>query len=201
VLEARSLAFGHARRERPVLRSCDLRVAPGDRVLLTGPSGAGKSTLASILAGLRTPRSGLLLLSGLDPSAFPEDAWRRRVVLVPQFHENHVLAGTLAFNLLLGRSWPPAPQDLADAEATCRGLGLQPLLDRMPAGLQQTVGETGWQLSHGERTRLYLARALLQRPDVVLLDESFAAIDPLTLEGVVRFVAERAPALVVMEHR
>lgn len=201
VLEARSLAFGHARRERPVLRSCDLRVAPGDRVLLTGPSGAGKSTLASILAGLRTPRSGLLLLSGLDPSAFPGDAWRRRVVLVPQFHENHVLAGTLAFNLLLGRSWPPAPQDLADAEATCRGLGLQPLLDRMPAGLQQTVGETGWQLSHGERTRLYLARALLQRPDVVLLDESFAAIDPLTLEGVVRFVAERAPALVVMEHR
>ncbi len=65
----------------------------------------------------------------------------------------------------------------------------------------QTVGETGWQLSHGERSRLYIARALLQRPDIVALDECFAALDPLTLGNIVRFVAERAPALLVIADR
>ncbi len=200
-LEAQGLAFRHARRRRPVLRACDLRVAPGDRLLLEGPSGAGKSTLASIVAGLRDPQGGLLLLSGLDRGTISSDAWRRRVVLAPQFHENHVLAGPLAFNLLMGRAWPPTPQDLVDAEVVCRGLELGALIDRMPAGLLQTVGETGWQLSHGERSRLYIARALLQRPDIVVLDESFAALDPLTLGNIIRFVAEQAPALLVIAHR
>jgi len=200
-LEARGLVYRHPRRSRPVLQGCDLRIDPGDRLLLEGTSGAGKSTLGSLLAGLRAPQSGLLLLAGLDRTTLSSDTWRSRVVLAPQFHENHVLSGPFAFNLLMGRAWPPSPQDVADAEATCRGLGLQPLLDRMPAGLLQMVGETGWQLSHGERSRLYVARALLQRADVVVLDESFGALDPLTLEGVIRFAAERAPALMVIAHR
>ena len=66
--------------------------------------------------------------------------------------------GTLAFNALMGRDWPPGPADLDRAERVCRALGLGPLLDRMPAGLNQMVGETGWQLSHGEKSRLYIAR-------------------------------------------
>jgi ATP-binding cassette subfamily B protein len=142
----------------------------------------------------------LLLLGGLDPATIGAAGWRRRVVLAPQFHENHVLMGTFAFNLLLGRDWPPQPADLEEAERICRGLGLGPLLDRMPAGLQQVVGETGWQLSHGEKSRLYLARALLQRADLLLLDESFAALDPESLHRALSFVLSEAPALVVIAH-
>jgi len=74
-----------------------------------------------------------------------------------QFHENHVFTGTFAFNLLMGRAWLPRQEDLIEAEALCRELGLSELLDRMPAGLMQMVGETGWRLSHGERSRLFLA--------------------------------------------
>jgi ATP-binding cassette subfamily B protein len=70
----------------------------------------------------------------------------------------------------------------------------------MPAGMLQMVGETGWQLSHGERSRLYIARALLQGSDMIILDESFAALDPETLRRALSCVLRRAPALMVIAH-
>jgi ATP-binding cassette subfamily B protein len=197
---ARDLFFRYREYAEPVLRGCSLRIAHGDRLLLEGASGAGKSTLAAVLTGLRTPLSGLLMLNGLDRQTLGTQAWRRRIVGVPQFHENHVLAETFAFNLLLGRGWPPTADDLAEAEQLCHELGLGELLARMSAGLQQMVGETGWRLSHGERSRLYVARALLQRADVIVLDESFAALDPENLQRVLRCVLRRAPTLLVIAH-
>ena len=199
-LEAHGLSFRHGAHAAPVLHDCSLKIWTGDRLLLEGPSGGGKSTLASILTGLRQPESGLLLLEGLDVQTLGAAGWRRSVVTVPQFHDNHIFSGTLAFNLLMGRHWPPSHDDLATAEAVCRALELGPLLDRMPAGLLQIVGETGWQLSHGERSRLYIARALLQHASVLILDESFAALDPKTLHRVQRYVLEQAPTLMVIAH-
>jgi ABC-type transport system involved in cytochrome bd biosynthesis fused ATPase/permease subunit len=79
---------------------------------------------------------------------------------VPQLEANHIFADTLAFNLLVGCGWPPTPADLAQAEALCRELGLGGLLDRLPAGLDQRVGEAGWRLSDGEASRVCLARGL-----------------------------------------
>jgi ATP-binding cassette subfamily B protein len=200
LLEARALVFRHGGRGSPVLQECSLQMRRGERLLLAGPSGGGKSTLASLLTGVRQPESGLLLLGGLDLPTLGTAGWRRRVVATPQFHDNYLFAGPLAFNLLLGRRWPPQPADLQAAEGLCRALALGPLLDRMPAGLWQIVGETGWQLSHGERSRLYIARALLQGATVLILDESFAALDPETLSHVQQCVLEHAPTLLVIAH-
>lgn len=200
VLEAHDVVFRHAGRAEPVLNAVSLRVSEGDRILLEGPSGGGKSTLGAVLAGLRAPGSGLLLLHGLDARSVGAAAWRRRVVSAPQFHENHVMTHTLAFNLLLGRRWPPTEDDLREAEAVCRELELGPLLERMPAGMQQMVGESGWRLSHGEQSRLFMARALLQGAEVVVLDESFAALDPETLRRALECALRRCPTLVVIAH-
>jgi ATP-binding cassette subfamily B protein len=200
LLGARGLVYRYAGRGEPILQGADVQIAVGDRLLLEGPSGGGKSTLASVLAGGRVPQAGLLLLDGLDPATIGASGWRRRVVLAPQFHENHVLMGTFAFNALLGRDWPPRLDDLKEAERICRALGLGPLLDRMPGGLHQMIGETGWQLSHGEKSRLYLARALLQRADLLILDESFAALDPQTLQHTLSFVLEEAKTVLVIAH-
>ena len=200
LLLARDLHFRHPGRARRTLDGCDLRVFPGERILLEGPSGGGKSTLASILSGLRQADGGLLLLQGLDRTAIGDEGWRRRVITVPQFHENHVFTGTFAFNFLMGRGWPPAEEDLEEARELCRELELGDLLDRMPGGLQQMIGETGWQLSHGERNRLFLARALLQGAELVILDETLAALDPTTLGRVVAAVRRRAPTLLVIGH-
>ena len=200
LIEAHDLVFRYRERGAAVLHGCSVSIHAGDRVLLAGPSGGGKSTFASLLTGLRLPESGLLLSRGLDLQTLGADGWRQRVVAAPQFHDNYVLTGTFAFNLLLGRRWPPQPADVQEAEAVCRALGLGDLLDRMPAGLWQMVGETGWQLSHGERSRLYIARTLLQHADVVILDESFAALDPENLQRAMHCVLERASTLVVIAH-
>jgi|HubBroStandDraft_1064217.scaffolds.fasta_scaffold41975_2 ATP-binding cassette subfamily B protein len=200
LVEAQDLTFRYQDRGEPVLRKCTFAIRPQDRILLEGHSGDGKSTLASLLIGMRTPQSGLLLLDGLDWQTLGTDGWRRRVVSAPQFHENHVLTETFAFNLLMGRRWPPTQKDMSEAEEICRELGMGDLLDRMPAGLLQMVGETGWQLSHGERSRLYIARALLQRASMIILDESFAALDPETLRQSLQCVLKRAPALMVIAH-
>lgn len=200
VVEAHDLVFRHAGRAEPVLKGISLRVAQGDRVLLEGSSGSGKSTLGALLAGLRTPTSGLLLLHGLDPKSVGPTAWRRRVVAAPQFHENHIMTGTLAFNLLFGRRWPATEDDLAEADAVCRELELGSLLERMPSGLQQMVGESGWSLSHGEKSRIYMARALLQGAELVVLDESLAALDPNTLKKALACAFRRSPALLVIAH-
>jgi ATP-binding cassette subfamily B protein len=200
VIAARGLGFRYPGRPRPALADCSLEIRRGDRVLLQGPSGGGKSTLATLLAGLRAPDEGALALAGVDQSALGLPRWRERVGVVPQFHENHVFMQTFAFNLLLGRGWPPRREDLVEAESICRDLDLGPVLARMPSGLQQVVGESGWQLSHGERSRLFIARALLQKLDVRVLDESFAALDPETLERVLGCVLARAETLVVIAH-
>ena len=200
LLSVRRVGYQYDEGQVPVLSDCSLSIFDGDRVLLYGASGGGKSTFASLLAGLRFPRSGQILLKGFDRPSIGVEAWRRRVVLVPQFHENHLLGTTLAYNLLMGTTWPPTDGDLKEAERVCRELGLEKLLENMPQGLNQIVGETGWQLSHGERARVFLARALLQRPDVLILDESFGAIDPKTLSRVFDTVSRRAPTLVAIAH-
>jgi ATP-binding cassette subfamily B protein len=199
-IEARHVAFRYPRRAGSALSDCTLRVEHGQRILIEGASGSGKSTLGAILSGLRAPQTGVLLVGGVDAHAFGDAGWSSRVAAVPQFHDNHLLTGSLAFNLLLGRGWPPSADDLEAAEEVCVALGLSSLLGRMPAGLMETVGDTGWQLSHGEKSRVYLARALLQHSHVVLLDETFGALDPETLQLCVAATVERAPTVIVIAH-
>jgi ATP-binding cassette subfamily B protein len=199
LIDAEGLAFAHHDGRAPVLAGASLSIRRGDRILLEGPSGGGKSTLASILTGLRAPDAGLLLLGGLDRHTLGEN-WHRIATQAPQFHENHVLSGPLGFNLLLGREWPASESDLEEARTLCVELGLGDLLERMPSGMLQRVGETGWQLSHGERSRIFLARALLQGAPLTVLDESFAALDPETLARCLDCTLRRADTLVVIAH-
>jgi ATP-binding cassette subfamily B protein len=201
LVEARDVVFSYPKQAAPVLNGCSLRISAGDRMVLEGLSGGGKSTLVALLVGLREPNSGLLRMDGLDRETLGSEAWHRRIAAAPQFHENHVLTETFAFNLFMGKRKALGPTDFEEAQAICRELGLDGLLERMPAGMLQMVGETGWQLSHGERSRLYIARALLQDADLVVLDESFAALDPENLQRALECVLKRAKSLLVVAHR
>ena len=199
VIDAHDLVFSHGGGAEAVIDGATLTIRPGERILLEGSSGGGKSTLAALLAGLRSPDSGLLLLNGFDRHTLGE-AWHRAATSAPQFHENHIMTGPLAYNLLMGRRWPATAEDLAEARAVCEELGLGPLIERMPARLSQQVGETGWQLSHGEKSRIFLARALLQDAALTVLDESFAALDPETLKRAITCAASRSRTLMVIAH-
>ena len=200
VLDVRDLSFRYPGTRRAVLEGCGLSIHPGDRVLIEGASGSGKSTLGNVIAGLHTASGGLVLAQGIDIATAGARRWRKQVATAPQYHQNHVLAAPLLFNLLIGRNWPLAPGDAKEAAEVCEELGLGPLLRRMPAGMMEMVGDTGWQLSQGERSRVYLARAILQQAPLVILDESFAALDPETLEQCLHCVLKRAPSLLVIAH-
>jgi ATP-binding cassette subfamily B protein len=200
LLVARHLNFRYREYSRMILQDCSLQIFTGDRILLEGSSGGGKSTLAAVLAGLRQVETGALLLHGYDRQSLGAEAWRKRVVIAPQFHENHVFSETFSFNLLMGRNWPPSAQDMDEAAAICNELGLGALLARMPSGWQQMVGENGWQLSHGERSRVFIARALLQNADLIIMDESFGALDPENLYMALECVRRRASTLLVIAH-
>lgn len=200
VVDAERLSFRYRKDGRAALQSVTMTIHRGDRILLEGPSGGGKTTLASLLSGVREPHAGLLLVNGLDKQTLGNTRWRKAVASAPQFHENHILTETLAFNLLMGRRWPPVQSDVQEAELLCRELALGDLLDRMPGGMLQMVGEGGWQLSHGERSRVYIARALLQQADLVILDESFAALDPENLQTALECTLNHTKTLMVIAH-
>jgi ABC-type bacteriocin/lantibiotic exporter with double-glycine peptidase domain len=200
LLQVREIAFRYRPQGKPVIQDCTLQIQPGSRILLEGPSGGGKSTLASLLTGLRKPETGSMLLWGFDRQILGNEEWRRRIVMAPQFQENYVFSDTLGFNLLMGRRWPPQPGDLEEAEQMLRELGLGEVFDRMPSGFQQMLGESGWQLSHGERSRLYIARTLLQKADMIILDESFGALDPENLSLSLQCVLNRAATVLVIAH-
>jgi len=200
VCDVRGVSYTYPGRSQSALDGCGLAVAHGEKVLLMGPSGGGKSTLCALMAGLRQPHAGLVLANGLDQNSRGAEDWRTLVAAAPQFHENYVFTETFAFNLLMGRGWPARAQDLDEAQDLCRSLGLGSLLDRMPAGMLQMVGESGWQLSHGERSRLFMVRALLQKPQLLILDESLATLDADLFLECLRFVVQKTDALLVVIH-
>ncbi len=199
IVDAHEVLRQYEGSRRPALDG-SLEIQVGEQLLVTGPSGSGKSTLARLLAGLDTPDGGLLMLDGLDRETLGLRAWRDRVVAVPQFHENHIISGPLALNLLMGGDWPAGPDALARARSVCEELGLGPMLDRMPGGLLQMVGDTGWQLSHGERSRVFIARALLQNAELVVFDEAFSALDPQTLITTMSYVRASKRTMLVVAH-
>ncbi len=169
------LAFDHVSFEYvpdvPVLRDVCFTVPRGEIVGIVGPSGAGKSTLVQLLLRLRIPTEGRVLVNGAGVETFSLDDWYKRVTFVPQ--ESHLFAGSIADNIRFFRD------DVDDAaiEAAARLAHLHTDIEGFPGRYDTPVGERGGQLSGGQRQRLCIARALVGRPDVVVLDEPTSALD------------------------
>ena len=170
VFENVSFAY---RPDEPILRNLNFRIAAGEHVALVGPTGSGKSTVIRLLCRLYEPQEGRILLDGRDIRSLPMQELRRQLGVVLQ--DTFLFSGTVGDNLRLD-----VPIDDARLRGICRDLGLDPLLQRLPDGLDTTLRERGGNLSSGERQLLAVARVAIRNPTVLVMDEATAFMDPST---------------------
>jgi ATP-binding cassette subfamily B protein len=156
---------------RNALQNVDLEILNGQRVAFVGRSGSGKSTLIKLLLGLYRPTSGRILVDGFDLAHVWLPSLRRQFAVVPQ--SPFLFHGSVRDNI--AQAQPDASP--ADVERAATTAYAHDFISRMPAGYQTMVEEQGTNLSGGQRQRIAIARAILQRPRIVLLDEATSALD------------------------
>lgn len=195
-IEFRGVGFRHGG-DGPGLDGVDLVIPPGSFVGIAGPSGAGKTTLADLLVGLYPPQQGQVSVGGVPLEGAVLAAWRRSIAYVSQdpflFHD------TIRRNLL----WAAPLATEEEMWAALALTGAEELVRGLPGGLEAVAGERGSLLSGGERQRIALARALVRRPRLILLDEATNAIDVASERAILERLAAlpERPTLIVIAHR
>ncbi|WP_280204823.1 ABC transporter ATP-binding protein [Nocardia farcinica] len=193
--------FRYPGTDTPALDDVALDIPPGSTLALVGPTGAGKSTIVKLLARLydlpRDPGGGRIAVDGVDLRDYRLRDYRARLGIVPQ--EAHLFTGDVASNIAFGK--PSASAD--EIAAAVAAVGATEMIESLPQGLRQPVGERGRGLSAGQRQLIALARAELVRPDLLLLDEATATLDPETEASVLVASASvaRGRTTVVVAHR
>jgi ATP-binding cassette subfamily B (MDR/TAP) protein 1 len=162
-----------ARPDTPVLHGLDLSIEPGQFAALVGPSGAGKSTIISLVERLYRPGSGTIEVYGQD-IAYCDNSFRHEIAYVPQ--QSVMFDGTIRFNLTIGAR-PGQTVTQEALEEACKLANIHETIMEMPDGYDSVCGSNGDRLSGGQKQRLAIARALVRKPRLLLLDESTSALD------------------------
>ncbi len=200
-----NITFGYDPRQ-PVLREVDLTVAAGEHIAIVGPNGCGKSTLMNLLLRFFDPDTGRILLDQTPIDQVRLADLRSRIGLVTQ--QTHLFDGTILDNIRYGR--PEATREEV-IEAACQA-HVDTFVNDLPHGYDTRVGERGGLLSGGQRQRIALARAILRRPDLFVLDEATSQIDPASeqaihetlrsaMEGTTAFLITHRPSTLDLAHR
>lgn len=189
------VTFAYA--DTPVLERASLRVPAGELTVLTGPSGGGKTTIADLIVGLVEPQAGAVWVDDAPLQGLDTDRWRGAIGYVPQ--EAWLLHDSVAANVTLGDPELTA----ADVDAALHAAGATDVVAALPAGVDTVVGERGLRLSGGQRQRIALARALVRRPALLILDEATTALDPESEAAIcatLRLLRGRVTILAICHH-
>lgn len=188
-IEIRNLCYSH-KNEDWVISNLNATIKLEGLVRISGPSGSGKTTLVEILAGLRAPQQGSVLVDGETLADIPNDKWWNTIAYVNQ--RGHLMAGTILENVT---GWSDK-QDIARYEEVSFICGLKTLPDDL-------ITEGGTNLSGGQKCRVLMARALYKKSRIIFLDETFSALDVPTAQKIIRSTQSRFPerCLIVVSHR
>ncbi|MEU8970559.1 NHLP family bacteriocin export ABC transporter peptidase/permease/ATPase subunit [Streptomyces monashensis] len=194
-IELENITFGYSPLDKPLLSGFDLTVGPGQQVALVGGSGSGKSTVSRLISGLYTPWDGVIRIDGRRLDDIPRGALASSVSFVDQ--DVFLFEGSVRDNIAL---WDPSIPDEAVVEAL-KDAALYDVVMRRPGGVHSKVEQDGHNFSGGQRQRLEIARALVRRPSILVLDEVTSALDAETELVVMDNLRRRGCACVVIAHR
>ncbi len=175
-IEFRHLNFSYG--DTPVLRDVSLHIPAGSSLAIVGPTGSGKSTLVNLISRLYEAPEGSLLIDGRPVRAYPLAVLRRNIGMVPQ--ETFLFSETIGENLAFGVSHASVEELMDAAEAA----HIRREFEEFPQGFETIVGERGVTLSGGQKQRSAIARALLRRPAILILDDALASVDTYTEEQI-----------------
>ncbi|MFB8180863.1 NHLP family bacteriocin export ABC transporter peptidase/permease/ATPase subunit [Streptomyces sp. NPDC055966] len=194
-IELENITFGYSPLDKPLLSGFDLTVGPGQQVALVGGSGSGKSTVSRLISGLYAPWDGVIRIDGRRLDDIPRGALASSVSFVDQ--DVFLFEGSVRDNIAL---WDPSIPDEAVVEAL-KDAALYDVVMRRPGGIHSKVEQDGHNFSGGQRQRLEIARALVRRPSILVLDEVTSALDAETELVVMDNLRRRGCACVVIAHR
>jgi ATP-binding cassette subfamily B protein len=199
-IEFKDVSFSYAGNDEYALRDVSFTIPRGERWAIVGATGGGKSSILNLLLRFYDPQQGTVLLDGIDARSISQKDLRRRMALVLQ--DVYLFPGDLLSNL--------APDGVCEdrtteqrLEAAARVVGADRFIERLPHGYRTPIAERGANLSAGERQILSFARALAADPEILLLDEATASIDPLTEAGIQQAMKELliGRTAIVIAHR
>lgn len=193
-LALENVSFGY--NGKRVLEGIDLTIEVGETVAVTGANGSGKTSILYLLLGLYAPQNGRLLADGMPYSSISISSLRRRIGVVTQ--DPVLFAGTIAENI----AYTDMDADAEAIEAAARSALAHDFIADLPNGYDTKVGESGVFLSGGQRQRITLARALLKRPRLLILDEPSNHLDPETTAYLINHLAAlpERPGILVITH-
>ncbi|MCP8899139.1 type I secretion system permease/ATPase [Gilvimarinus xylanilyticus] len=196
-VEFNKVSFRYPNDERDVLRDVSFVLQPGERVAILGRNGSGKTTIEKIIAGLYSPTSGSVLIDNIEQGQIDPAQLRHNIGYVPQ--DTHLFLGTLRDNITMGD--PNASDERLMEAINISGLG--EFINNHPQGLAMPVGERGSLLSGGQRQSVAVARALVNDPSILLLDEPSGAMDHTSEESLKKRLAEysQGRTMLVITHR
>lgn len=195
-VEFKDVEFGYSP-DRKVLKGLSFTAVPGQVTALVGTSGAGKTTAVDLILKLFEPQQGAIFIDGQNISGIDESSLRRSVGMVTA--DGAVFRGTLADNIRYKK--PDATDE--EVEAAAIAAGMQGTLQRLPDGLTTAVGESGFGLSVGERQRLQIARVIIDKPRILIMDEATANLDYATEAEVKKTIDEirKKNTVIIIAHR
>jgi ATP-binding cassette subfamily C protein len=186
-----SVTYAHEGATRNILDRQSFSVPARGLTLIIGPSGAGKTTMLDLIVGLLQPTSGRILVDGVPLNEINLREWRRQIGYVPQ--ESVIVDDSVAQNLALGED--VTEEEIRDA---LRAADALEFVEAMPQGLMTRVGEGGSRLSGGQRQRIAIARALIRRPRLLILDEATSNLDPEAQNAVLETVSHLKSKLAII---
>jgi len=195
-IEMIDISFRYGTRQL-VIDGVTIKAKQGEKIAFVGESGSGKTTLAKLLLNLYTPEKGEILIGGTNIKDIRIDSLRERIAYVPQ--ETFLFSGTIMENLMLGLN-DATPEDVIESAKIAKA---HEFINELPLRYETMLEENGTNLSGGQRQRLAITRAILKKPDILILDEATSNLDSITERAIEQTIEEYSKGITtfIIAHR